>query len=142
VSDAGTKVAVEDRLDLLELHARLARAIDSGDAAGWGALFTTEGVLRTSRGTELRGREELTRFAAGWFEQHSGRYRHATWNHTFAGDGEEAAGTCYAAVLRGGEGDVAIEFTSFYRDRFVRRPEGWLLHERDVAIDPRQPEGD
>jgi uncharacterized protein (TIGR02246 family) len=142
MSGAAAKPAVEDRLDLLELHARLARAIDSGDAAGWAALFTADGVLRTSRGTELRGREELTDFAAGWFEQHSGRYRHATWHHTFAATGEEVAGTCYAAVLRTGGGDVAIEFTSFYRDRFQRGPEGWLLHERDVAIDPRQTEGD
>lgn len=135
-------MTVEDRLELLELHGRLAGAIDSGDAAGWAALFTADGSLRTSRGTALHGREELARFAGDWFERFSGRYRHATWNHVFEADGDEVTGTCYAAVLRGGHGDVAIEFTSFYRDRFRRLPEGWRLHERDVAIDATQTEGD
>ncbi len=140
---APTAIAVADRLELLELHARLAGAIDFGDAGGWGALFTEDGVLRTSRGTVLQGRVELARFAGEWFERHSGRYRHATWNHRFEARGkDDAEGTCYAAVLRSGGGDVAIEFTAFYRDRFRRRPEGWLLHERDVAIDRTQPEGD
>lgn len=143
MSTGPTGIAVADRLDLLELHGRLATAIDFGDAAGWAALFTPDGSLRTSRGTVLNGREEITRFAADWFERSSGRYRHASWNHVFEADGDDdATGTCYAAVLRGGEGDAAIEFTSFYRDRYRRLPEGWRLLARDVAIDPTQPEGD
>ncbi|MBS1677545.1 MAG: nuclear transport factor 2 family protein [Actinobacteria bacterium] len=139
---AAARIAVEDRLDLLELHGRLAGAIDSGDAAGWAALFTADGFLRTSRGTELRGREELTRFAADWFERFSGSCRHLSWNHVFEADGDEVTATCYAALLRRGDGAVTIDFTAFYRDRYRRLPEGWRLHERVVTIDPTPTEGD
>jgi ketosteroid isomerase-like protein len=128
-------VPIAERMALLELHAELAATIDGGDAAGWAALFTEDGVLRTTRGRELRGREELERFAAEWFESSSSVRRHATWHHSFKAGNEEILGRCYAAVLRSDEDGVAIEFTASYRDRFSRRSSSWLLRERDVVID-------
>jgi uncharacterized protein (TIGR02246 family) len=130
---------IEDRLALLDLHSRLAFAIDSGDAAGWAELFTPDGVLRTSTPRELRGREELAAFAFDWWQSSPAQRRHVTWHHRFSGgeDGRSAKGTCYAAVLRTEEGRVSAEFTAVYVDRFSRlEADGsWLLEERDVAID-------
>jgi ketosteroid isomerase-like protein len=135
-------VSVAERLALLEIYAELAATIDGGDAAGWADLFTEDGVLRTSRGRELRGREELARFAAEWFGSSSSPRRHMSWHHRFEPVGEEILGSCYAALLRTGPDAVTIEFTASYRDRFSRRGDGWLLRERDVAIDVGNQEGE
>jgi hypothetical protein len=135
-------VPVADRLALLETYAELAATIDGGDGGGWANLFTEDGLLRTSRGTELRGREELARFATDWFGSDGSPRRHMSWHHRFEPAGEEVLGRCYAALLRTGKDAVAIEFTASYRDRFCRRGDGWLLRERDVAIDLGNQEGE
>jgi len=137
---AETPAAV--RLELLDLHARLAQAIDSGDAGGWADLFAADGVLRTSRPRELHGREQLARFAAEWFGATSEPRRHVTWHHRFEGAGNEVEGRCYAAVLRSSGGGVGIEFTALYHDRFRRHDGRWLLRERDVAIDSSNRDGE
>jgi hypothetical protein len=133
-------VPVAERMALLDLHARLAFAIDSGDAVGWAALFTLDGILRTSRPRELVGREAIAVFAGEWYASMPAQRRHVTWHHHFQrAGGDELHGSCYAAVLRSGEAGVQAEFTAVYTDRFVRSEEeggGWLLRERDVAIDP------
>jgi len=131
-----TPLGVADRLELLELYARLAEAIDSGDAAGWASLFTEDGSLRTSRGLEVRGRPALARFAAEWFDSTAGRSRHASWHHRFEGAGVDAEGTCRAAVLRGGDAGIGIDLSAIYRDRFRWEPGGWRLRSREVVADP------
>jgi hypothetical protein len=56
---------IADRLEILDLYARQAHLIDGGDAAGWAATFTDQGVFEspTYRLTAV-GRAELARFAA------------------------------------------------------------------------------
>jgi hypothetical protein len=135
-------VPAAERMALLELHAELAATIDAGDAAAWAGLFSEDGRLRTSRGRELRGREELERFAAEWFESSPAVRRHSTWHHRFEQRDGEVDGSCYAAILRTDGDGVAIEFTASYRDRFCRDGDVWRLRERDVAIDVNEQEGE
>lgn len=133
----GQSVPHSERIELLELYGRLAFAIDSGEATAWAAMFTPDGVLRTSRPRELHGREEIADFAAEWFASSGAQRRHVSWHHSFEQAGEEVLGRCYASVLRSDHEGVTPEFTAVYRDRFVRENGGWLLRERDVAIDPQ-----
>ena len=57
----------EARLEIMDLEAEYARAWDSGDAAGWAAVFTEDGVFdlaAVGQGSRLvhAGREELQAF--------------------------------------------------------------------------------
>jgi hypothetical protein len=58
-------ISVEDRLAILDLYARQSHLIDGGDAGGWAATFTAEGVFQspTYRLTAA-GPAELAKFAA------------------------------------------------------------------------------
>jgi hypothetical protein len=58
-------ISVEDRLVILDLYARQSHLIDGGDADGWAATFTADGVFEspTYRLTAV-GHAELARFAA------------------------------------------------------------------------------
>jgi hypothetical protein len=59
--------AVEDRLAIIELEGRYARAFDDHDGQAWAALFTDDGVYQSrgaspGDGTYVAGRENLARF--------------------------------------------------------------------------------
>jgi ketosteroid isomerase-like protein len=58
-------ITVEDRLAIGDLYARQSHLIDGGDADGWAATFTADGVFEspTYRLTAT-GRAELAKFAA------------------------------------------------------------------------------
>jgi uncharacterized protein (TIGR02246 family) len=52
----------EDRDEILQLMYRYNLAIDSGDAAGWAATFTPDGVFDVA-GQLMSGQDELITFA-------------------------------------------------------------------------------
>jgi hypothetical protein len=90
-----------------------------------------------SRPLHVEGREALVAFGQEWHAATGGQPRHMTWQHRYDADGDEVAGTCYAALLRTAEAQVQIVFTAVYRDRYVRFDGGWLIAERTVAMDGR-----
>lgn len=127
-----------DRLALLDLQARLAFAIDAGEAEVWAACFAADGVMVTSTGLRLRGRRRLARFAAEWRASLNARPRHMTWNHLLRPDAGGATGCCYSSLLLEADGETRIAMTATYSDRFVRAPDercGWLLAERRVSVE-------
>ncbi|MCU1482254.1 MAG: hypothetical protein JWQ19_3040 [Subtercola sp.] len=61
---AARSIEVVDRLDILDLYARQAHAIDSGRAADWAQCFTADGVfVSPTYNLTATGRTELTAFA-------------------------------------------------------------------------------
>lgn len=127
-----------DRLAVLELHARYAHAIDSGDGEAWADCFVRDGLLRTTRPTVVRGRDDLVAFAREWHARTTAQRRHATWHHLLSVEDDGLSGVCYAAVLATTPAGVECEFTAVYRDRLIRTAAGWRLRERLVDID-REP---
>jgi ketosteroid isomerase-like protein len=121
-----------DYTEIQMLYAKYAHAIDSGDAAGWAATFTPDGVFGNSKGTE-----QLKAFAQGFHSRFKGNARH--WNNelviTPTSDG--AKGTCYFYLL-----DVttkAIVTTGIYTDALVKTPAGWRFKERVAKGDVPPP---
>ncbi|MCU1476389.1 MAG: hypothetical protein JWQ64_1082 [Subtercola sp.] len=61
---AARSIDVVDRLDILDLYARQAHAIDSGRAGDWAQCFTADGVfVSPTYNLTATGRPELTAFA-------------------------------------------------------------------------------
>lgn len=126
-------LSAEDVLAIQQLYARYNHAIDFGDADGWAACFTPDGVFASSARGETAGREALRAFAEA-FSQRT-KARHWTNNLVVEGDGAEARGSCYLALYTLGDGGARLTATGVYRDQLVRTAEGWRFKRRDVTLD-------
>jgi uncharacterized protein (TIGR02246 family) len=130
-----------DLAAIQQLYARQAHAIDGGDARGWAATFTPDGVFRSPTYPQpSAGAEELTAFAAAFARSASEAgvvRRHWTTNLVVEPDGtHQATARLYALVLATPRGEAPrIERSVLFRDRLVRRGERWLLAERTVEVD-------
>jgi ketosteroid isomerase-like protein len=126
-----------DRVAVLDLYARYAHAIDSGDSSSCAACFTQDGVLRVDAGKPVTGRESLERFAAKWRANFQGVPRHIWWHVLLKPEGNyHVKGTASAALLGTTTAGTSIVFSGRYEDRFERSADGkWLIAERFVITD-------
>jgi len=123
------------RAELLDVYAHYAHSIDDGDAIAWAECFTPDGVLWSSRGFEVAGREALRLFAESRHRERPAPERHASWHHLFTRTGDGVVGRCSAAILRTTPGAVEVVFAATYRDLLVPSTSGWMISRRDVHID-------
>lgn len=135
MSVSSTALSGDDRWSILAAYARYAHTIDDGDAEGWAACFTEDGVLWSSRGTAIASRRGLEEFARAYIAQRTLPERHLSWHHLLEPDGEACRGRCSAALIRPATAGAAFAFSATYRDLFVRAGERWLIARRDVHYD-------
>jgi hypothetical protein len=130
-------LGTEDRAALLELFARYANAIDSGDAVACAECFTANGILRVGEGKPVVGRESLQRFTVKWRAAFDGVPRHVSWHVVLRPENSDRVrGTASAAVLATTGSGTSVVFCGGYQDRFQRSPDGaWLIAERLVTPD-------
>jgi ketosteroid isomerase-like protein len=128
---------VDDRAAILELYARYAHSIDSGDAAGCARCFTEQGRMRVGAARPVEGREALERFAARWRRDVAGIPRHASWHVILTPvDPGSVRGVASSALIETTASGVSLAFTGRYEDTFTREPDGtWLIAERLVIPD-------
>jgi hypothetical protein len=130
---------VDDRLEIHELSARYARALDH-DLAIWNGLFTMDAVLDYPAGGEQRllspaeMRENLARLQAqGMISQH------LMSNILVDIDGDWASGHAEARVLQcmpipdSGEVEV-IDRIAGYDDLYARTEQGWRFARRRASV--------
>lgn len=135
-----------DYEEIRQLVARYNFAVDFGDAEGWAACFTPDGVFTSMpEGGPLSGRHEgrdaLVAYGKVHFKVSKGRARHWNWNLDIEGDGERATMRCYLAAYSATAPDspAVLRATGVYRDVLVKTGQGWRFATRDVHVDP-QPE--
>jgi hypothetical protein len=136
-------LSIEDRLDILDLYARYAQAVDEGRYADWCACFTDDGYLAVPvNNIHVQGPEQLDTFARGYWKRSGGLERHLFSNIVIAADGEDAQGSCYLTMLIGGSKEQTPRFTTtgVYRDRLARVADGWRFRGRDLDVDVRASE--
>ncbi len=128
----------DDRLDLMDLYARYSSRFDEGDADGWAALFTENGVFDiVGTGRPYEGREALAKFL-GRIRQQSPGIRHFVSNMAFQPSGDGAVGEAAVIVLRFGTGQLRMLNVGGYRDELVRADGGWRFKRRAFTswLDP------
>jgi hypothetical protein len=136
-------LSIEDRLDILDLYARYAQAVDEGRYADWCACFTDDGYLAVPvNNIHVQGPEQLDKFARGYWKRSGCLERHLFSNIVIAADGEDAQGSCYLTMLIGGSKEQTPRFTTtgVYRDRLARVADGWRVRGRDLDVDVRASE--
>lgn len=129
------------------LYARQSRLIDEGDAQGWAATFTADGVFASPSYPEpVVGTAALVGFAADFRatgERTRTRLRHVITNVDVlpdpAGDPDRVRGLAYLQIVAtpAGEESRLIRLTTITDDlvRDAAAPHGWRVARRRVRRD-------
>jgi uncharacterized protein (TIGR02246 family) len=129
----------EDRLDVMDLVARYAECVDSGDAAGYAALFTPDGVVEHSAGS-VRGRAEVQAWVEGLVRENrvgkTSRLKHIMGLPVIRGDGDRATARTYVTIPRHMDsGEIVIRLAGTYFDDCVKQDGAWLFAKRRIDLD-------
>jgi hypothetical protein len=119
-------LSADDRLAILELLARYARAMDDGDVEAFIGCFISEPELDIL-GKRVTGSAELRLFV----EDYCGWPGRPGWQHhinavIFDGDSQRCHVKSYVMwITRGPDGEMTLRGCSNYADDCVRTAEGW-----------------
>lgn len=132
-SPAAGDLPAVDRVEIHQLVARYAHALDEGNDEGraFAELFTPDGTLVTTTGT-MTGRAALARFAAGQRAANAGTATLAT-NVVLDPAAGGVSGKVYVLVTRtaAADGPGTIAGGGHFEDRYVRTPQGWRFERRE-----------
>ncbi len=88
-------LSTQDRLDVMDLVARYAECVDSGDAEGYAGLFTPDGVVEHSAGS-VSGRAEIQAWVEALVKENrvgkNSTLKHIMGLPVIRGDGEKSDG--------------------------------------------------
>ena len=124
-------LSAQDYFEIQQLYARYNIAIDSGDAEGWAATFTPDGVFNTSV-----GHDALVNFVNTWRAKLNGATR-KHWNNNLqiTGNGNEASGYVYLMLVDISTKPASILTTATYTDSLVKTKDGWRFTKRTTKGD-------
>ena len=135
------KVSVEDRLDLQDLIARYAWALDTGDVEGLVAVFTADCVMTEEVFEDpdiWHGHDGIRGLARHYFSAPGfpGRQHHTTQVQFKPQDDGSVDIRSFAFVTEcEGEPPYLLRFTGYYEDRAVRDADGqWRFKARTVRL--------
>lgn len=129
-------------------YARQSRLIDTGDAAGWAATFTTDGVFDSpSYAQPVIGGAALERFAAEYAEQARATgvvSRHVITNVDVVPGADPERLTAYAylqiVATPTGQDSRLVRLTTVEDDLVLDPERGWLVARRRVRRDDAGPD--
>jgi SnoaL-like domain len=124
-------MTADDYMEIQQLYSRYNMAIDSGDAEGWAATFTPDGVFQT-----FNGHDALVGFINTWKERmKGGNMRHWNSNLAITPTADGASGAVYLLLVDISAKPPAITSASMYKDQIVKTPNGWRFKNRQVKGD-------
>jgi hypothetical protein len=128
---ASSGLSAQDYAEIQQLYARYNIAIDSGDAEGWAATFTPDGMFNT-----FSGHDALVGFVKTWREKLGGATRrHWNTNLRITGNGKEASGFVYLMLVDVGTKPPSIVGTATYTDSLIKTKDGWRFTKRTTKGD-------
>jgi hypothetical protein len=132
-------LSTQDRLDVMDLVARDAECVDSGDAAGYAGLFTADGVVEHSAGS-VSGRAEIQAWIEALVKENRvgklSKLKHIMGLPVIRGDGEAATARTYVTIPRHMDsGEIMIRLAGTYFDDCVKQGGEWLIAKRVIELD-------
>ena len=125
----GTLTA-DDYIEIQQLYATYARALDLGDADAWADTFTRDGTFSTAT-----GRDALVAYATGSYGRSGGTRRHWNSQLIITPTPEGANGSVYLLLVNTGVRPLDIVLAGIYQDTLVKTPAGWRFKQRSVDVD-------
>jgi actinorhodin biosynthesis protein ActVIA len=128
---AADTLSAQDNVEIQQLYARYNIAIDNGDAEGYAATFTPDGVFNN-----MSGHDALVGFAKMWREKLNGATR-KHWNNNLqiTGNSKQANGFVYLMLVDIGTKPASILATLSYTDTLVKTKAGWRFSKRTTKND-------
>jgi ketosteroid isomerase-like protein len=125
---------ISDRMEIQELMVAYCYAVDSSNWDALDAVFTPDAIIDYSEMVGVRGNlTEIKAFLAASLSQVAG-FQHciSTTQLKFEGDTARGRTVCFNPItIRKPDGAKQVMFMGlWYRDIFVRTPQGWRIRER------------
>lgn len=142
--NTGARLSASDILEIHELYARYSYAVDTGNGAMRGSVFTDDGTLATYLSDHKP--EHVSLLVERTDKKGNHGHRHFMSNIMVEGEGDQARGTCLALVLGRQKADATDTYdpvpgngftfkTGFFKDAIVRTPKGWRFKSRELFLD-------
>jgi hypothetical protein len=134
------EMSAEDRVAVMELIARYAKCIDSGDLDGYVANFTPDGVIEWDGGSAV-GREAIREWvgrlmARGGIGATPAQVRHFVGLPYITGGSERCSASTYVIIFAlVSAGAVAVPSVGSYADTIVKVDGRWLFEKRVMRAD-------
>jgi hypothetical protein len=129
------KLSADDYVEIQQLYARYNNAIDSGDAEGYAATFTPDGVFNT-----FNGHDALVGFIKAWREKMGGaNRRHWNTNLLITPTAEGASGSVYLFLMDVSTRPPTVATAAKYDDQLVKTADGWRFKKRTTKADGPPP---
>lgn len=123
-------LTTQDRLDLAELAARYARALDTHDAKAYAANFAPDGSFGASNDEPVRGREAIRALIERLTPTWPVPIRHLAGKPIVEGNGERASMSSYSMVMMELPTGAEISSVVLYTDECVKIDGKWLFQRR------------
>jgi hypothetical protein len=128
---------MDDLLQIQQLYARYAWALDDRRDEDWLHCFTEDGSVESSMFGRFEGREQLRRFLVKYQAAFKTmQLRHLNSNLLIEISGDQAEGRCYLVLYSSRRGKGDINAIGIYRDELQQIGDGrWLFASRRVTWD-------
>ena len=130
------KLTTDDLVEIQQLYAKYNWALDSGDAEGYAATFTPDGVFNNNV-----GHDAIVKFANTFRTGMGARVKHWNTNLLVLPTAEGASGQVYLVLVDFGNKPATIATSAAYSDELVKTAQGWRFKKRttkgDVAPAPK-----
>ena len=125
-----SSLTADDYIEIQQLYAKYAHALDLGDGEGWANTFTPDGVFG-----ETKGHDQLTAFADGFMESFDGAARHWNTQIVITPTADGAHGSCYLLLVDTRSQPAGLTVAGIYQDTVVKTSDGWRFKERVFTMD-------
>ena len=129
-----TELTAQDLVEIQQLYARYNWALDSGDAEGYAATFTPDGVFNNNV-----GHDAIVNFANTFHGGTGAHLRHWNTNLLITPSGEGASGRVYLVLVDFSTKPASIATSASYSDELVKTAQGWRFKKRATKGDAAPP---
>jgi len=130
------RLSADDRLDIIELHARYSWAYDCSDPEEAAATFTEDAVIDAFGAEAARGRAGIADLIRTLYGSERGDldWQHHNGHFIFDGNGDACTVYNYWSLLKGNAATVEYSVRSFgyYRSECVKVDGEWLIARRSI----------
>ena len=127
---AAPTLTAADLTEIDQLYARYNWAIDAGDAEGYAATFTADGVFNANV-----GHDAIVKFATTFHAGLGARVRHWNTNLMVVPTASGAHGQVYLVLVDFSTKPATIAASASYSDELVKTAQGWRFAKRATKGD-------